>query len=112
MDFEDQLEKAIARGQQRITKRDQDRKKQSLNADDLKRRHNEFRLHLSDHIENSLNRLAERFPGFEYEIIYGTKGWGWSNPSPGSDSRTRRPRGIFLFPFGTVCATAERLQRR
>lgn len=76
MDFEDQLEKAIERGQQRITKRDQDRKKQSLNADDIKRRHNEFRLHLSDHIEKSLNRLSERFPGFEYEIIYGTKGWG------------------------------------
>ena len=76
MDFDDQLEKAIERGQQRNTKRDQDRKKQSLNADEIKRRHNEFRLHLSDHIEKSMNRVAERFPGFEYEIIYGSKGWG------------------------------------
>lgn len=76
MDFEDQLEKAIQRGQQRNTKREQDLKKKSLNADDIKRRHNDFRLHLSEHIEKSLHRLAERFPGFEYELIYGTKGWG------------------------------------
>ena len=76
MDFEDQLEKAIARGQQRNTKRQQDSKQKSLNAEEIKRRHNDFRLHLSDHIEKSLKRLAERFPGFEYEIIYGTKGWG------------------------------------
>ena len=81
MDFEDQLEKAIARGQQRITKRDQDRKKQSLNADDLKRRHNEFRLHLSDHIENSLNRLAERFPGC---LLY-------TSPSPRDKRQSRMP---------------------
>ena len=76
MDFEDQLEKAIQRGQQRITKREQDLKKKSLNADEMKHKHNDFRLHLSEHIEKTLKSLAERFPGFEYEIIYGTKGWG------------------------------------
>ena len=78
MNFEDQLEKAIQRGQQRNLKREQDRKKQTLDADGIKSRHNEFRLHLSDHIESSLKQLAERFPGFDYEIIYGTKGWGGS----------------------------------
>ncbi len=76
MDFEDQLEKAIQRGQQRNVKREQDRRRETLDADEIKRRHNEFRLHLSDYIEKSLKRLAERFPGFEYEIIYGGKGWG------------------------------------
>jgi len=87
MNFEDQLEKAIQRGQQRNVKREQDRKKKTLDADEIKLRHNEFRLHLSEHIESSLNQLAERFPGFEYDIIYGTKGWG------GAIHRTDLTRG-------------------
>jgi hypothetical protein len=78
MDFDDQLEQAIQRGQQRNVKRQQDLKKESLGAEELKRRHDSFRLHLSDYIETSLHRLAERFPGFEYEIVYGSKGWGGS----------------------------------
>lgn len=76
MDFEDQLEKAIQRGQQRNVKRQEEVKKASLSAEELKRRHNEFRLTLSEHIEKSLKRLEEHFPGFDFEIIYGSKGWG------------------------------------
>ncbi len=76
MDFEKQLEQAIERGQQRNTKREQDREAKDRSADDLKRRHNDFRLHLSEHIEKGLKSLAERFPGYEYDIIYGSKGWG------------------------------------
>lgn len=78
MDFDDQLDKAIQRGQQRSVKRLQDQKKKSLDAEDIKRRHDGFRLHLSEYIETSLKRLADRFPGFEYEIVYGSKGWGGS----------------------------------
>ena len=87
MNFEDQLEKAIQRGQQRNLKREQDRKQRSLDAVDIKQRHSEFRLRLSDHIESTLKQLAERFPGFDYEIIYGTKGWG------GAIHRTDLTRG-------------------
>lgn len=76
MDFDKQLEQAIERGQQRNTKREQDRRKEASTAEGQKSRHNEFRLQLSDHIEKGLGRLAERFPGFEYDIIYGSKGWG------------------------------------
>jgi hypothetical protein len=76
MDFDDELEKAIQRGQQRNAKRQEEEKKATLSAEELKRRHNEYRLSLSDYIETSLKRLAEHFPGFEFEIIYGSKGWG------------------------------------
>jgi len=87
VDFDKQLEQAIERGQQRNTKREQDRRKEASSADGLKGQHNAFRLHLSDHIEKGLKRLAERFPGFEYDIIYGSKGWG------GSINRTDLTRG-------------------
>ncbi len=76
MDFEDELQQAIKRG----TKRNADQKatdhKALLSKEEIRNRHNEFRLTLSDHIEKGLAKLQNHFPGFDYETIYGERGWG------------------------------------
>ena len=76
MDFEDQLKKAIERGQQRGSAKRATEKAASLSAEDIRNRHNNFRLELSEHIESAMRKLENMFPGFEFEIIYGQKGWG------------------------------------
>lgn len=76
MDFEEKLRKAINRGEERSFHRREDQEQKKLSREDLKNRHNEFRLNLSDYIEKSLKKLIDHFPGFEYETIYGDRGWG------------------------------------
>lgn len=76
MDFEQRLQKAIQRGQKRSDARRQEAEAQALSEDELKRLHNEYRLQLSDHIENCLEALPHHFPGFNYETIFGERGWG------------------------------------
>ncbi|MEM7453533.1 MAG: hypothetical protein AAF456_04175 [Planctomycetota bacterium] len=76
MDFENQLEQAISRGRQKNARRVDSEKQKALSQEDIKNRHTSFRLDLSDYIEHGLKKLAGHFPGFEYETIYGSKGWG------------------------------------
>ena len=76
MDFESKLREAIERGQNRNAARASAEKKEAMTKEDIRNRHNQFRLNLSDHIESSFKKLAAHFPGFEYEMIYGSKGWG------------------------------------
>ncbi len=76
MDFDKNLEKAIERGRQRSESAQNSAKQMAMSAEEVRNRHNEFRLHLSDHIEECLKKLANHFPGFDYETIYGSKGWG------------------------------------
>lgn len=76
MSFEDQLRAAIERGRDRGAHQ-KDREAQSrMSQEELRNRHTQFRLALSEHIETSLKKLCEHFPGFQYETIYGAKGWG------------------------------------
>ena len=76
MDFESELEKAIQRGQERTTAKNSAKKQAEASKEDLRNRHNEFRLNLSEYIETGLKKLAIHIPGFDYDIIYGAKGWG------------------------------------
>jgi hypothetical protein len=76
MDFEKRLERAIERGQN--TRHEQGRRaaERAMTEDDLRSLHTSCRLELSDHIENCLRQLADRFPGFQFETIVGEEGWG------------------------------------
>lgn len=76
MDFEEQLKNAISRGQEHGTQRKQSEEQQQLSAEYLKNRHAEYRLALSEYVESCVKRLTEHFPGFEFETIYGARGWG------------------------------------
>lgn len=75
-EFDDQLEAAIRRGQSRNLARQKINRDAEMSAEDLKKRHNDYRLQLSDHIELALKKLINHFPGFRYETIYGSRGWG------------------------------------
>ena len=76
MDFEDQLKKAINRGQEQGSLRKSSEVSKQLSEESLKNRHAEYRLQLSDYIESCVKRLGEHFPGFQYETVFGDRGWG------------------------------------
>jgi hypothetical protein len=76
MDFSERLDKAVQRGQKRGQARDAAAKAKALSVEELRRLHNDQRLAISDHIERCLSALANRFPGFDKETIYGDAGWG------------------------------------
>jgi len=87
MDFDSELEAAILRGQQRNEQQQHSQRQAELSAEQIRNRHNEFRLNLSEHIESCLKKLENHFPGFEYETRYGERGWG------GAISRNDLDRG-------------------
>lgn len=76
MDFEKRLEKAIARGKRRGRAQAQADAAREMTEEELRRLHSQYRLQLSEHIEQGLRRLPMHFPGFQYEMIYGERGWG------------------------------------
>jgi hypothetical protein len=76
MDFEERLKEAIERGQRRGAAHASAEKMQKMSENELRSRHNQVRLRVSDHIERSMRKLADHFPGFQTEILYGEKGWG------------------------------------
>jgi hypothetical protein len=76
MDFDERLQKAISRGERRGHEQAEAARRQAMSEEDLKRLHAKYRLSLSEHIEACLQKVANHFPGFRYETIYGERGWG------------------------------------
>jgi len=76
MEFEERLQKAIQRGHRRGQAQQQAAREQALSEEELKRLHNQYRLELSEHIEQCLGQLTQHLPGFHYETIFGERGWG------------------------------------
>lgn len=78
MDFKDRLERAIQRGQRSSDAEARARAEQATSEEEFRRLHSQYRLELSDHIEQCLRELARHFPGFRYETLVGDRGWGGS----------------------------------
>jgi hypothetical protein len=76
MEFDDRLRQAIDRGQRRGEARAQEARRQAMTEEECRRLHSAYRLQISEHIEACLARLPNYFPGFEYETVYGERGWG------------------------------------
>ena len=77
MDFKDRLEKAVERGGQRLGEtRHRAKLEKSWAEEELKRLHSQYRLELSERIENCLRQIPAYFPGFRYESVVGDRGWG------------------------------------
>jgi hypothetical protein len=76
MDFQQRLEKAIQRGQRAQDAAAQARAEQAMGEEELKRLHSQYRLELSEHIEQCMRQLPQHFPGFRFETLVGTSGWG------------------------------------
>src|SRR5437868_4181967 len=75
MSFDDRLRQAIVRGQQRSQVAAREAAARALTEDEYRRLHSQRRLALSEHIESCLKRLPTYFPGFQYETMYGDRGW-------------------------------------
>jgi hypothetical protein len=76
MDFEHRLQKAIERGHRRKQADQHEARRQEMTEQEIKSLHTQYRLLLSEHIEACLKKMANHFPGFQYETLYGDKGWG------------------------------------
>jgi hypothetical protein len=75
-DFEARLKEAIERGERRGDRRAQDAKAKALSEEECRRLHSKYRLELSERIEECVGRLSHHFPGFQFETIFGERGWG------------------------------------
>lgn len=78
MDFEKRLNDAIKRGERQQAARLREKIDQAISEDELRRLHSQYRLELSDHIEQAVRKLPDHFPGFRYESLSGDRGWGGS----------------------------------
>lgn len=76
MDFEQRLQKAIDRGQKTKQSVKDNIAAKAATEEELRALHSTTRLELADHIEQCLRKLADHFPGFEYETIVDETGWG------------------------------------
>lgn len=109
MDFEERLQKAIKRGEHRRTTNDRDARQQSLTEDELKRLHSQYRLQLSEYIEKCIQHLPHHFPGFQYETIFGERGWGAACSrddirlqSAGQRTNLYSRLEVFIRPFSSL----------
>jgi hypothetical protein len=76
MSFDDRLREAIERGHKRSTLAAREAAVRALTEEEYRRLHSQLRLRLSEHIESCVKRLPSFFPGFQYETMYGDRGWG------------------------------------
>lgn len=94
-DFEERLKKAIELGQKTSAARQAETKQAEWTASRLRIRHNDFRLSLSERIETALKALVNQLPGFEYENIFGDRGWGGAVSRDELDLNRGQRRTIF-----------------
>lgn len=109
MEFQDRLQKAVRRGQQRSERRDREAAEKALNEEELKGLHTQYRLDLSEHIEKCVRQLPNHFPGFKLETIFGESGWGAAVSRDDVDMKQGRQReNLFsrlemtIRPFSSV----------
>src|SRR5436305_15291301 len=76
MSFDDRLREAIERGQKRGDSLAHQAAAKAWTEEEYRRLHSQLRLTLSEQIEACLTRLPNYFPGFQYETMYGDRGWG------------------------------------
>lgn len=76
MSFEDQLKRAIGRGKDKSLQAKAAERARALSQEEIRNLHNKHRLEVCDHIEETLKKVGHHIPGFQYETIYGERGWG------------------------------------
>ena len=74
--FEERLKRAINRGQGSRSAKGREEGAKRASEEELKSRHSQLRLALSEHIEGCLRQLTDHFPGFEYSTVVNEEGWG------------------------------------
>jgi hypothetical protein len=76
MDFDNRLQRAIQRGTQTRAALGRAAAERELSAEEQKSLHSRLKLVLVEHIEECLKKLADHFPGFQYQPVMSDAGWG------------------------------------
>lgn len=76
MDFRERLQRATERGRESRSAELRAAAAEALSEEECRRRHSEYRLTLTDHIERCLREMSDNFPGFRLETIVDERGWG------------------------------------
>lgn len=76
MSFRERLQRATERGKQSRAAQLNEAAAKALSEEECRRRHSQYRLALSEHIETCLKEMADNFPGFRLETIVDESGWG------------------------------------
>jgi hypothetical protein len=76
MSFRERLQRAQERGKQSRAAQLNEAAARALSEEECRRLHSQYRLTLTEHIENRLRDLAENIPGFRLESIVDERGWG------------------------------------
>ena len=76
MSFRERLQRAHERGKQARAAQLNEAAARALSEEECRRLHSQYRLSLTEHIENRLHDLADNVPGFRYESIMDERGWG------------------------------------
>lgn len=74
--FLSRLESAIDRGRRRGDARDSARRAAEMSEEERRRMHTQYRLELSEQVEKAVHQVADHFPGFRTESLFGEVGWG------------------------------------
>lgn len=95
MSFEDRLQKAIERGQRTSASQKEAELAQQMTEEQLKRLHSQYRLQLSEHIEQCLKKLPRHFPGFQFDTVVSDRGWGAAVNRDDVDLTNQNRRSLF-----------------
>ncbi|MEI7460729.1 MAG: hypothetical protein WCK15_15065 [Pirellula sp.] len=75
-DFDDKLKQAAARGANRASSSQSESERKRIEAEEFRALHSKIRLELSERIETVMKKIADLFPGFRYQTVFGDAGWG------------------------------------
>jgi hypothetical protein len=75
-DFDDKLKQAAARGANRASFSMTEAERKKAEAEEFRALHSKLRLDLSERIETVMKKIADLFPGFRYQSVFGDAGWG------------------------------------
>ncbi|RCS40626.1 hypothetical protein DTL42_24970 [Bremerella cremea] len=107
-DFEDRLKRAIERGEKRNDMKRRAAAEAALSEEQCRELHGSLRLKLSDYIAQCLEKLPNYFPGFEYETLFGDKGWGGACVRDDIDLGSGKRRNLYsrlemaIKPYSSV----------
>jgi hypothetical protein len=76
MSFRERLQRATERGKQTRAAQLDEAAAKALSEEECRRRHSQYRLALTEHIEKCLGEMTDNFPGFRLETIVDESGWG------------------------------------
>jgi len=75
-DFDEKRRQTAVRGKNRASSFQSESERKRIEAEEFKTLHTKMRLELSDRIDSVIKKIADLFPGFRYQTVFGESGWG------------------------------------